>query len=301
MTEYMRSFALDDVRVRSGGDGRTVEAYAAVFDSPSHVVDQDGEYEEIIDRSMFNRALGLARRAAGGWNVPVMYNHGQTLFGTASDRHAVPIGVPEDIRADDKGLYTRTRFHKTPLADEILEAIREGSIRSYSFAGIFKKSDPPVPSFGFRADHAGRLPQVRRLESTLREYGPTPFAVYAEAEIVGVRAEQAALLLNRLSPDEFERLLRLVRDVGTPPPAAPALADQPSQTVRSEPEPAVETSDQPPASKPEHSEWQHMTPREVIRARRASWIVKYGDGEGAEANATGRAADQQSAARAAAD
>ena len=268
---YTRAFALDDIAIKSGGDGRTVEAYAAVFDAPAQVVDQDGMYEETLDPAVFNRALGLSRRSAGGWNIPVMYNHGQTIYGTASDRHSVPIGVPEDIRAELKGLYTRTRFHKTPAADEVLEAIREGSIRAYSFAGEFKKSEPAVPRGGFRADMAGRLQRVRRLASSLREYGPTPFPVYAGAEVVGVRAEQAAMLLNRLPPDEFARLLEMARN-GTHLPAPEALDDQPDE-VRSRMEPAS-AEDQPPAEESEHSERRELTPREAICVRRAAWIIK---------------------------
>jgi hypothetical protein len=49
MTEFVRAWALDDIRIRSGGDGRTVEAYAAVFDTPTEVHDQDGHYNEVID------------------------------------------------------------------------------------------------------------------------------------------------------------------------------------------------------------------------------------------------------------
>jgi HK97 family phage prohead protease len=269
---YTRAFALDDIAIKSGGDGRTVEAYAAVFDAPAQVVDQDGMYEEVCDKGMFNRALGLARRSNGGWSLPVMYNHGMTLYGTPSPQHSVPIGVPEDIRAEPKGLYTRTRFHKTPAADEILEAIREGSIRAYSFAGDFKKSDPAVPRGGFRADVAGRLQRVRRLASSLREYGPTPFPVYAGAEVVGVRAEQAAMLLNRLPPEEFARLLEMARN-GTHLPAVEALDDQPDE-VRSRMEPAS-AEDQPPAEESaEHSERRQLTPREAICARRATWIIR---------------------------
>jgi hypothetical protein len=50
MMEYTRSFSLEDISVRSGGDGRTVEAYATVFNTPAEVRDQDGEYIEVIDR-----------------------------------------------------------------------------------------------------------------------------------------------------------------------------------------------------------------------------------------------------------
>ena len=47
--EFTRSFALEDISVRSGGDGRTVEAYATVFNIPADVRDADGEYIEVID------------------------------------------------------------------------------------------------------------------------------------------------------------------------------------------------------------------------------------------------------------
>jgi hypothetical protein len=46
---YYRSFPLEDIHVRSGGDGRTVEAYAAVFGAPAKVKDQDGQYMEEMD------------------------------------------------------------------------------------------------------------------------------------------------------------------------------------------------------------------------------------------------------------
>lgn len=270
-TPYLRSYPLDDISVK--GDGRTVEAYAAVFDTPTLVVDQDGEYEEVCDRTMFNRALGRARRAKGGWDVPVMYNHGQTIYGTPSERHSVPIGVPEDIHADGHGLYTRTRFSKTQLADEVLEAIRDGSVRAYSFAGVFHKSDPPVPPMGFRRS-GSTLSRVRRIESSLREFGPTPFPVYAGAEVVGVRAEQAALLLNRLSSEEFERLLMMVRSAGPPLPADKALEDQPPRASAPPSEPVPATDPQP--AEPAPSDRQ-LTPKEEILANRMAWILRNGE------------------------
>jgi len=204
--EYTRSFALEDISVRSGGDGRTVDAYATVFNTPAEVRDADGEYIEEIDPAAFNRAIEHSRRAKGGWNIPVIFNHGMTIFHTPSEIDSVPIGVPEEIRADKRGLFTRTRYHDSPRAREVLEAIREGSITAYSFSGAFRRSDPPVPRGGFRSDAAGNLKTVRRTESTLREFGPATFPVYAGAEVVGVRAEQAAYLLSRMAPGEANRL-----------------------------------------------------------------------------------------------
>ncbi len=228
-TPYTRSFALEDISIRSGGDGRTVEAYAAVFDTPTSIRDQDGEYEEVIDPTAFNRAIDHHQRA--GHRIPVMFNHGLTTMGTPSDLGSMPIGSTEEIKADRRGLFTRARYNSTPLAEAALENIREGSISAYSFAGAFKRSTPMAPRGGkYRNGQT-----VRRTESTLREYGPTPFPAYQTAQIVGVRAEQALAFLGSLHPSELARLSGMIQsgtpldppDFGTPSDDGPAADDPP--------------------------------------------------------------------------
>ena len=198
---FVRSYPLQDISIRAGGDGRTVDAYAAVFDTPAPIHDADGDYIEVIDRRAFDRILTKIAPTGGraNWRCGVFYNHGMTLHATPSDRNSVPIGIPLEIRADEHGLFTRTRYHKGELADQILEAIREGSLSAYSFSGRFDRSSPRPPRGGFRPDPAGNLPAVRRTESTLREYGPTPFPAYADAAITGVRSEQIVEQLERIT------------------------------------------------------------------------------------------------------
>ena len=254
-TPYTRSFVLEDVSVKPG-DGRTVEAYAAVFNSPARVRDQDGEYEEVLDPSAFNRTLEHRRRAKGGAAFPVLFNHGQTLFGTPSERYSVPIGVSEEVRADGNGLFTRSRFHRTQAADEVLEAIKDGSITGYSFRGEFLRSDPLVPHGGFRKGRGGELKTVHRTEMTLDEYGPGTFPVYAGAEITGVRA---ATLLSRFTPDEADRLVELFRS-GTP-------VDSPDDGTPSEEDPAA---DDPPEG---HST---RSLRQELQAERARFLIRLG-------------------------
>ena len=256
--EFSRSFALEDISVRSGGDGRTVEAYATVFNTPAEVRDQDGEYLEVIDPTAFNRAIGLAKRAKGGWNIPVMFNHGMTLFHTPSEVDSVPIGVVEEIKADSRGLFTRARYHDSPRARSVLESIREGSISAYSFSGAFKKSDPTVPRGGFRRSSSGELPTVRRMVSTLREFGPATFPVYAGAEVVGVRAEQIASFIAHLDPDERVRLANIISS-GT------RFDDQPEPDTSSFEEPVTE--DQPEQA------LRSVTPKEQLMKRYAAFIV----------------------------
>lgn len=184
--DYARSWALDDIhilRTADGySDGRTVEAYAAVFDTPTEITDQHGHYIERIARTAFKRTLdhGIDR-------VRVFYHHAMTLHGTPSDLGSVPIGSPVEIRADGKGLRTVTRYNRSALADSVLEAIRNGDIKGYSFRGrIFQSNPSRVP----KVRRGGQLPVVTRTEMGLTEYGPTPTPAYADAGILAVRALQ---------------------------------------------------------------------------------------------------------------
>lgn len=267
---FMRSFPLEDIRVRAGGDGRTVEAYAAVFDTPVEIHDQDGDYLEQIDRRAFDRTLQQLAPAGSRrtWRVGVFYNHGRTLWGTPSERGSMPIGTPLELRTDSRGLLTVTRYNKTELADEVLENIREGAITGQSFTGRFLRSDPGrPPRGGWRADREGRLRTVRRQEIALKEYGPTPFPAYADAAVIGVRAEQLVPLLEQLPEEERERLACMLR-TGTAlePPAEGTPADPPAA---GDPDPGAAAED-PPQGHSARRKIAWAKVRAEIKARRAA-------------------------------
>ena len=196
---FVRSYPLEDIKILSRAqgaeyaDGRTVEAYVAVFDREAEIHDPEGHYLEVIDRTAFNKAIQDSRPQGSrqAWRTSVFYNHGMTLYGTPSDKFSVPIGSPVDVRVEDRGLLTVTRYNKTPLADEILEAIGSGDITGHSFTGRIIRSDPQRPPSrrtGYQRSATGTLQRVRRLELGLKEYGPTPFPAYIDAELVGVRS-----------------------------------------------------------------------------------------------------------------
>lgn len=247
MTElYARSWALDDIEILRGadghGDGRTVRAYAAVFDTPAEIRDQHGHYMEQIDRRAFNRQLGDVARTR---QVHVLYNHGLTAHGTpASGTGSVPIGSPVEIKADTRGLLTVTRYNKSELADHVLEAIRNGDIRGYSFRGrIYKSSPERLP----RVSRGGALPTVTRIELGLSEYGPTPTPAYADAGILAIRAAMEA---GGLTPDQIEQIVRMLTAT-TPDPDG--RGQDGSSSATPEPSGPGDRTDQPPASGVEHS------------------------------------------------
>jgi HK97 family phage prohead protease len=217
--EFLRIYPLEDMHIMrsaDGGDGRTVEAFAAVFNQPAEIEDYQGHYIETIDPGAFNRRLEHVERQRGGLaNIKCLYNHGQTINGTPSDRFSMPIGVPVVIRAEARGLLTRTRYSETPLAEEVLESIRAGTINAQSFVGPIVRSDPSLRRGALHYPRSGgQLPAVRRTELGLRDYGPVVFPAYSGAEILGVRMSTPGAFLD---PDE--------PDPGTPSGEGPATGD----------------------------------------------------------------------------
>jgi HK97 family phage prohead protease len=253
MTDFVRAVALDDIRIRAGGTGRTVEAYAAIFDEPAEIVDQDGHYYEMNDRTAFNRSI-----AHHQGSFPVVYHHGMTLAGTPSERGSVPIGVSTEVRVDKHGVLTVSEYGRTPLADEVLEQIRLGSVKAQSYGGRFVRSDPRRPSGGFRKGADGRLRTVTRLEVAMREFGPTPFPAFAGAAITGIRAQQVlgalltapadrrAALLDQL--DQFDHLATPLDEVDSAEVDATGTPDDPDSAEPATDDPAPRHSRSIPLS-----------------------------------------------------
>ena len=241
MTEFIRAVALDDIRIRSGGTGRTVEAYAAIFDEPAEIVDADGHYYEVNHPAAFNRSI---QHHQGGF--PVVYNHGMTIAGTPSDRGSVPIGVSKEVRVDTRGVLTVSEYGNSELADEVLEAIRMGAVKAQSYGGRFIKSDPRRPPGGFRAGPGGKLRTVTRLEVAMREFGPTPFPAFSGAAITGVRAQQ---ILGALLTAPAERRVALLDQLDHLATPLDELEEDPAQVPTGTPDegPAdTEQTEDPP-------------------------------------------------------
>ena len=207
MSAVFRTFLFEpeDISIRSDGTGRTVEAYAAVFNQPAEIVDFEGHYREQISPVAFNQTV-----ARNGGRFPILYNHGRTLMGTPSDVGSMPIGTSLEARADGKGLLTVDRYNNNPLADQTLEAIRNGDIRGMSWSGRIVGQDVKTPRGGFRASRDGELTLVTRTEIALKEFGPTPFPAYVGADIVGVRSTDLIRSLREMDDDERAEMLALL-------------------------------------------------------------------------------------------
>ncbi|GAS95471.1 phage prohead protease [Mycolicibacterium canariasense] len=106
---------------RDDGDGLTFEGYGAVFNSPTRIDSWEGTFDEQI-------APGAFRKSLRERTPKFQFDHGHhSLIGS------VPIGVIEDIREDDNGLFVQARLGQHFLIDLIREAIATGAIDGMSF------------------------------------------------------------------------------------------------------------------------------------------------------------------------
>lgn len=220
--DLMRDYPLEDlhiVRSADGGDGRTVEAFAAVFNTETEIQDPFGHYLEVIAPTAFNKRLSDLRRSRAGFGgVKVIFNHGRAPdTGLPVEKWMLPCAKPVSIEATDRGLLTRSRYFDTPLGNEVLQLISEGAITSQSFVGKCVRSEPQLARYGrYRPDSSGRLTTVHRTELGLREYGAVIFPAYEGAEVLGVRMS---------TPGTWEPDI----DDGTPPDEGAAAGEPPVQ------------------------------------------------------------------------
>jgi phage head maturation protease len=225
--ELFRSYPLEDAhvvtRAEGDGSGRLVEAYCAVFDEPAEIYDDQGHYEEDINRSAFNKRIADVQRSRVGFGlVKCHYNHALTIHGTPSERFSTPVAVTRHVSAESRGVLTRAYYLDTPLGNEVLEMWREGAVSAQSFTGAIVRSSPELRRGEKYRPRNGQLTRVTRLELGLKEYGPTPFPAYTGAELVGVRMSPLGTWQAARSDDEQhgeqEQAL---------PPDGEAAADEP--------------------------------------------------------------------------
>jgi phage head maturation protease len=230
-----RTVPLEDISVKQG---RTVEAYLAVFDTEAEIRDGQGHYKESIDRSAFNKAISDARPqgSRASWKTSVYYNHAMTPYGTPSERWSTPVAVTRNLVVEARGVVATDHYMETPEGDHALELVRAGAVKGYSFTGRLIRSDPNrPPAGGFRATRNGGLPSVRRLELGLSEYGPTPEPAYETAGVLGMRADFLRLLAaNGYTPEQAMRLLPLLSATPDGEPADSDTSDN-SEAVAEEP------------------------------------------------------------------
>lgn len=169
---------------RAAGDGRTLEGYAAVFNSPTKIRDVGGDFEETILPGAFSRSLKT--------RMPILqWDHGKDpRVGT------VPIGAIQDLAEDSKGLHVRARLFDNNVVEPVRQAIEARAVRGMSFRFGVPKNGDEWPTRDKR--------NVR--DADVHELGPVAFPAY-DTTSVSVRS-----LLAQCDVDERRALIRELAD-----------------------------------------------------------------------------------------
>lgn len=183
------------------GDGRTLEGYAAVFNTPTCIQSWEGEFDEEIAPGAFKRTLRS--------RMPVLqFDHGRD-----ARTGSVPIGSIQQLNEDEQGLFVQARLFDNDLVEPIRQAIEGQAITGMSFR--FAVAEEKWTDAAGTKINAGELEQllwnpgdrgplkrtILRVDP-LFELGPVVFPAY-DATSVGVRS-----LLAQLTPDEHRLMLR---------------------------------------------------------------------------------------------
>lgn len=199
-----------EFRASESDDGRTLEGYAAVFDTPTRIDSWEGKFDETIAKGAFKRTINA--------RTPVLqFDHGHDLR-TGS----VPIGAIETLKEDATGLFVRARLFDNDVVEPIRQAIEGGAIDGMSFRFRVVRDE---------WDESGDIPTRTIREVELFELGPVVFPAY-EATSVGVRSILAGL-------SEAERQ-SLVRELAAELRIAHNLSEPVQQDTSESTEPAPE-------------------------------------------------------------
>ncbi len=165
-----------EVRAADATDGRigTLTGYAALFNTDTIIDSWEGRFVERIAPKAFARTLEQR-----GDKVKVLFNHG--FDPSIGDK---PLGKPEVMREDRKGLWVEVPLDDTSYNRDLVASLRSGALdgQSFRFSVKAEKWDDPKD--------AKSLPVRTIREVELYEFGPVTFPAY-EATTAGVRSRDA--------------------------------------------------------------------------------------------------------------
>lgn len=224
-TDLQRSIPFTVTRAEegAGGDGLTLEGYAAVFGSRTLIDSWEGQFYEQIRKGAFKKTI--RERAP-----VVQFDHGRhPLIGS------IPIGGIRELREDDQGLFISARLSDNWLIQPVRDAIADGAVTGMSFrfgvvreewrdkAGKLIKSSEELLDLLWSPGDRGPLERTL-IEVRMPELGPVVFPAYDDT-MVGVRARSVADEIA--SDDELRRKARadLARETAVVPADETDMAD----------------------------------------------------------------------------
>lgn len=154
-------------------DARTFEGYASTWDLD--------KVDDVIHKGAFTKSISEAFPAG---RIKVLWQHSE------------PLGMPLEMREDDRGLFVKGRISKTKLGDEALELMRDGVVDTMSIGFMIPSGKSDIDENGIR--------NIREIK--LMEFSPVTFPANDAAVITGVKQIKQAIK-NGASIDDVKALV----------------------------------------------------------------------------------------------
>lgn len=167
---------------------RAVEDSPGTFDGYGSVFGVTDSYGDVVAKGAFKKTLRQWKAERGKFPPMLLQHGGGGFFGGAAD-DLVPVGVWDEMREDDTGLYVKGRLLAldTDRGKSIYAAMREGALDGLSIgfvtreAAYGKEPDEPqrtikavdlweVSVVTFPANGDARVNEVRGIDLTEREF-----------------------------------------------------------------------------------------------------------------------------------
>lgn len=150
MREYeVKNFSFE---IKATSDN-TFEGYAAVFHNKD-------SYDDIIEPGAFTKTIQESKR------VKVLWQHDPNQ----------PIGIPEYMAEDSKGLHVKAKISSTQLGKDVIQLMKDGVIDELSIGYNTIKAD---------WDSLRGARSIKEVK--LWEFSPVTFAANDQANITGVK------------------------------------------------------------------------------------------------------------------
>jgi len=152
MITIFKDFKMQDQDVDM--DERIVEGYASTFNKD--------QVEDMIHAGAFTKSIN-ERFPAG--KIKLLY------------QHSTPIGMPIEMREDEKGLFVKARISKTRQGDEALQLAKDGVVDRFSIGFTIPNGKSETDEYGIR----------HIFEVKLMEFSLVTFAANEEAVLTAVK------------------------------------------------------------------------------------------------------------------
>lgn len=187
---------------------RTFEGYAATWDLDS--------VDDVIKPGAFQKSI---KEGFPAGRIKVLWQHYK------------PLGMPEVIEEDKKGLFVRGKVSKTQLGTEALELMSDGAVDRMSIGFTI----PAGKSF-FNDEGQREIHEVK-----LFEFSPVTFPANENAVITGVKSLQEQLQIAKskgVKINDSAELLKILTELK----ALMTLDEPPASTRLKEIQPLVKES-----------------------------------------------------------